>query len=175
MSHTVGNAIADSLEHSLRYVDRLLVGVTPAQFARLATPGGVTIQSNHAAFVLGHLSLYGPRIVEHLSGDVAAVTPPPKFVDAFSKDARCVDDPTGTIYPPMAEVVEAFNATYRATLPVLRSADDALMAQTNPSGGRMAELFPTLGSMLTFYAGGHVSMHLGQVSAWRRMLGLPEA
>ena len=150
MSHTVGNAIADSLEHSLRYVDRLLVGVTPAQFARLATPGGVTIQSNHAAFVLGHLSLYGPRIVEHLGGDVAAVTPSPKFV-------------------------EAFNATYRATLPVLRSADDVLMAQANPSGGRMAELFPTLGSMLTFYAGGHVSMHLGQVSAWRRMLGLPEA
>jgi hypothetical protein len=175
MSHTVGNAIADSLEHSIRYVERLIVGVAPDQFARLAAPGGVTIQSNHGAFILGHLSIYGPRIVEHLGGDVAAVAPSPRFTEVFSKDAKCLDDPDGRLYPPMGEIIETFLATYRATLPPLRSADDALMAQTNLSGGRLTELFPTLGSMLTFYAGGHVSMHLGQMSAWRRMLGLGEA
>lgn len=175
MSHTVGNAIADSLEHSIRYVERLVVGVAPEQFGRLAAPGGVMVQSNHGAFILGHLSIYGPRVVEHIGGDVAAVTPSPRCVEVFSKDAKCVDDQDGTLYPPMAEIIEAFLKTYRTTLPPLRSADDALMAQANPMGGRMTELFPTLGSMLTFYAGGHVSMHLGQMSAWRRMLGLAEA
>jgi hypothetical protein len=177
MSHTIGNAIADSLEHSLRYVGRLVVGVAPEQFARLAAPGGVMIQSNHGAFILGHLSIYGPRIMEHLGGDVAAVAPSQRFVEAFSKDAKCLDDPEAKLYPPMVEITETFLATYRAALQSLRSAeaDDSLMAQANPSGGRLTELFPTIGSMLTFYAGGHVSMHLGQMSAWRRMLGLSEA
>ena len=45
----------------------------------------------------------------------------------------------------------------------------------NPSGGRMTELFPTLGSMHAFYTGGHIMMHLGQISAWRRMQGLGAA
>ncbi len=175
MSHTLGNAIADSVEHSMRYVGRLVVGVAPEQFARLAAPGGVTIQSNHGAFVLGHLSIYGPRILEHLGGDVTAATPSQRFVEAFSKDAKCLDDPEGKFYPPMDQITETFLATYRAALEPLRRADDALMARTNPSGGRLTELFPTIGSMLAFYAGGHVSMHLGQMSAWRRMLGLSEA
>lgn len=175
MSHTVGNAIADSLQHSINYAERLIVGVAPVQFARLAMPGGVAIQSNHGAFILGHLSIYGPRIVQHLSGDVNGIAPSVRFVEAFSKDAKCIDDPDGVRYPPMDEIVAAFFATYRAALQPLRSADDALMAQANPSGGRLTELFPTIGSMLTFYAGGHVSMHLGQMSAWRRMLGLSEA
>jgi hypothetical protein len=39
----------------------------------------------------------------------------------------------------------------------------------------MKQLFPTLGSVQTFYCGGHMMMHLGQMSAWRRMEGLGSA
>jgi hypothetical protein len=39
----------------------------------------------------------------------------------------------------------------------------------------MTELFPTIGSMQAFYVGGHMTFHLGQVSAWRRMQGLGPA
>jgi hypothetical protein len=42
-------------------------------------------------------------------------------------------------------------------------------------GGRMTELFPTLGSLYNFYVGGHMMMHLGQISTWRRMMGLGAA
>jgi len=45
----------------------------------------------------------------------------------------------------------------------------------NPLGGRMTDLFPTLGSLQSFYCGGHIMMHLGQVSAWRRMMDLGAA
>ena len=37
------------------------------------------------------------------------------------------------------------------------------------------ELFPTLGSIHGFYAGGHMMMHLGQMSAWRRIEGMKPA
>ena len=41
--------------------------------------------------------------------------------------------------------------------------------------GRSRELFPTLGAVVAFYLAGHVMNHLGQLSAWRRCIGLPPA
>jgi hypothetical protein len=175
MPRSLGHIIADSLQVGLAQAEKLLHGVTPEMFARFGRPGGCVVESNHAAFVLGHLSLYAPRIVEHLGGDAKAVAPPENFPALFSRDARCQDDPEGTIYPPMSEVTEAFFRGYRAALSALRSAPDDLFQQPNPLPGRLAELFPTLGSLHAFYVGGHLMGHLGQMSAWRRMHGLGPA
>lgn len=171
----IGNAIADSLQLGLNNATRLLTGVNASQFARWAAPGGEVVQSNHGAFVFGHLSIYSPIIVNQLGGDATAISPSERFRLAFSKDAQCEDDPAGTIYPPQDEIVERFFSGYQAALTALRGADDELMRQPNLTGGRSTELFPTIGSVLAFYAGGHVMMHLGQMSAWRRMLGLGAA
>jgi hypothetical protein len=175
MSRSLGNTIADSLVLTLDYAQRLRAGLTAERFARFAAPGGQTVESNHPAFVYGHLCLYGPRIIEQLGGDAAAIHPPEKFAQVFSKDATCVDDPDGAIYPAMDEILQVFDHGYEAALAALRAADDELLQQPNPLEGRMAELFPTLGSLQNFYVGGHAMMHLGQLSAWRRMEGLAPA
>jgi hypothetical protein len=169
MTRSIGNTIADSLQLSLGYGERLLKDVTAEQFARLATPGGQTVQSNHAAFVYGHLSLYAPRILSELN--CAAPTVPDSFQQCFSQNAECVDDPDGTIYPAMDEVTEHFFNGYRAALDAFKAADNEIFQQPNPLGGGMAEKFPTVGSMHHFYVGGHMMIHMGQLSAWRRMLG----
>jgi hypothetical protein len=39
----------------------------------------------------------------------------------------------------------------------------------------MRDLFPTIGAAINFYLIGHVQVHLGQISAWRRGMGLPPA
>jgi hypothetical protein len=57
----------------------------------------------------------------------------------------------------------------------LRSTPDATFEQANPATGRMAQLFPTLGSVQAFYCGGHLMMHLGQMSTWRRIEGMGAA
>ena len=57
MTRSFGNTVADSLDLCLGYTERLLKDVTPANFARFASPGGHVVESNHAAFVLGHLAL----------------------------------------------------------------------------------------------------------------------
>ena len=173
MNRSLGNVIADSLELCLGYAERLLKDVKPEQFGRFAVINGQMIESNHPAFVYGHLCLYGPRILSQLGqpGPVA----PEGFDTVFSKDAKCVDDPNGTVYPAMAAVTQAFFEGYKAALPVLRSLPDDAFQPVNPLGGRMTDLFPTLGSLQTFYCGGHMMMHLGQVSAWRRMMGLGAA
>lgn len=173
MSRSMGNTIADSLQLSLDYANRLLKDLPADQFGRFATPGGQTVEANHPAFVFGHLSLYPQRVLQALGCDSPAV--PEGFLACFSKDAICVDDPTGSVYPPMEQVVTCFTEGYTAALKALREADDDVFQQANPMGGRMTELFPTLGSLYNFYVGGHMMMHLGQISTWRRMIGLGAA
>jgi hypothetical protein len=175
MDRSMGNTIADSLQLSLGYAERLLKDVAADRFARFATPGGQTVESNHGAFVMGHLCLYAPRITQQLGRSDLVQSPPERFENIFSKDAKCVDDPDGSIYPPMSEVAEYFTAAYGKALTALCEVDDTVLQKPNPTGGRMSELFPTLGSMHAFYVGGHMMMHLGQMSAWRRMLGLQPA
>ncbi len=175
MARSLGNILGDSLQLGLGYAERLLVGIEPGDFARLARPGGQLVQSNHPAFLLGHLSLYPPRIVDHLGGDGSAIACGSRFSERFSKDATCQDDPDSSIYPAMGDVTEAFFRGYRVVLETLRQAPDEAFAGVNPLEGAMREKFPTVGSMHAFYVGGHLMLHLGQMSAWRRMMGLPPA
>ena len=175
MSRSLGNVIADSLELGLGYAERLLADVKPDRFGRLASTGRSPIQSNHAAFICGHLSLYAPEIVKHLGGDLSNLQTPNGFEAVFSKDATCQDDPEGKIYPPQEQVTQFFFDGYRAAAAELRQAPDQVLQEPNPSSGAMAQRFPTVGSLVAFYASGHLMLHLGQLSAWRRMIGLRPA
>jgi len=173
MDRSLGNIIADSLDLCLGYTERLLKDIPATQFARFAAPGGQTVDSNHPAFVLGHLALYAPRILGDLGQPVPAV--PEAFQSVFSKDAKCADDPQGTLYPSMQAVIDVYFSGYRAASAALRATPDEAFRKANPNPGRLSELFPTLGSMHAFYCGGHMMMHLGQLSAWRRMAGMGAA
>lgn len=174
MTRSLGNTIADSLDLCLGYTDRLMAEVSADQFARFASAGGQVIESNHPAFILGHLSLYAPRIISQVGREDLAIEIPAGFADVFSKDAKCVDDPGGSIYPAMGAVTEFYSSGYKNASAALREVDDATLQQPNPTEA-MASKFPTIGSMHTFYVGGHMMMHLGQFSAWRRMAGLGAA
>lgn len=170
-----GKMIASSGSLALMYAERLLNGVTADKFARFARPGGVVMQSNHPAFVFGHLSTYPARALDFLGRPTPALRPPADWEPLFKNGAECRDDADGKIYPPMASLTKFFFDSSRTGLAALAEADDALLAGPNPTEGRMRELFPMLGSMLIFYFDGHVQSHLGQVSAWRRAIGLPAA
>jgi hypothetical protein len=169
----LATAIHQSLQLSLGYAERLLTEITADQFARFATPGGKTVVSNHGAFVYGHLSLYPSRILTQLG--VEATPVPAKFEDVFSKDATCTDDPESNIYPAMEEITSVFFDGYKSAGKAIVEAVDETLLQPNHGSGRIVELFPTLGSMHNFYVGGHMMIHMGQMSAWRRMLGLGPA
>ncbi len=173
MTRSLGNVIADSLAVSLSYGERLLKELPPDRFARFAAPGGVVVASNHPAFIYGHLSLYAPKVLLQIAHPAPPM--PGHFEVAFSKDATCRDDPEGDLYPPMDEVLTIFREGYRMVTAALRSTPDEAFGQPNPAEGRMREAFPTIGSVQAFYCGSHMMMHFGQLSAWRRMEGLPPA
>ncbi len=171
---TIGPMIAASAKLALGYSERLLKDLNPEQFARFATVNGTQIESNHPAFVLGHLSLYSCRIVDQLGGDASSIKPSDEFNKVFSHEAKCVDDAEGTIYPPMDTITERYLTGLRQAIDALEIADDALFAVPNPNEA-MRGKFPTVGAMHAFYVGGHTMMHLGQMSAWRRCMGLGAA
>ncbi len=171
----IGSILADTASVGVRNANKLADGISAERFGRFATPGGKTIQSNHPAFALGHLCLYPQKVHQLLGQETASHAPPAKFEALFSKDAHCQDDVTGTLYPPSSEILSFFNSSYRAAMEALRGASDEQLTAPNPLDTPMKQLCPTLGALLNFYMSGHVTLHLGQISAWRRMEGLPPA
>lgn len=175
MSSSIGPILAASGKLGLLYAEKLLVGVAREKFARLARVGGQTVQSNHPAFVFGHLCLYPPRTLQLLGKSAGETAIPPTYDTLFKSGAECRDDAAGTIYPSMDELTGRFFSAYRAAVSATESADDAVFAKPNPAEGRSRELFPTIGAAIGFSLGGHVQNHLGQISAWRRMMGMGPA
>ncbi len=160
----------------LGYAERLVSGVRPDQFARLASPGGETLKSNHPAFVFGHLALYPAKALTLIGRPVPeAAKLSSNYDELFKAGAECRDDADGKLYPPMDEVMRHFTDSYKAAIESISTVDDETLLKPNPNEGRMKELFPTIGAAVTFYLGGHVQMHLGQISAWRRAMGLAAA
>ena len=171
---TTGPMIAASARLGLVYAEKLLKDVTADQFARFAMIGDTVIESNHPCFAYGHLSLYAPRIIEQLGGDTSGFAVPDGFEAVFSKDAKCVDDATGRVYPEMETVTNALFDGYRGAIDILESTSDDAFVAENPNE-IMRERFPTIGAMHAFYVSGHFMLHMGQVSAWRRAVGLGPA
>jgi hypothetical protein len=129
------------------------------------------VESNHPSFIYGHLSLYAPKVLWQLAAPAPPI--PEHFENLFSKDATCRDE--SDLYPPIDEITAFFFEGHRMMAGALRSTPADVFEKPNPAGGKMAERFPTLGSVHAFYCGGHIMMHLGQMSAWRRMMGLGSA
>jgi len=157
---------------SFGLAESLLRDIPANKFARLATPGGVKIESNHPAFCYGHLAIYPARIAEAMGISVPAAAAPAGFTDLFAAGKACVDDPEGTIYPAMGVITAAFFDGYRGVLAAITSADPAIMDKAHPNE-KMRERFPSVGALAVFLFTSHIMMHMGQVSAWRRMMGMP--
>jgi hypothetical protein len=171
----IGEILAAAATPGVLSARRLLSGVTPQNYARLARPGGQVVQSNHAAFVLGHLALYPAKVLARLGRPAGPTACPDAWPALFEAGAECRDDADGKLYPPLDELTGRFFAGYEAAMQAVAAADDAALLAPNPTEGRSRELFPTLGAVVAFYLAGHVMNHLGQLSAWRRCIGLPSA
>lgn len=156
-------------DSNMAYCDRILTGITPEQFRRM--PKG--INTNSPAFNFGHLSIYPERLLALLGREDLA-RPDAKWDELFNAKAECKDDPGGTIYPPMEQIVARFKDRHKVLMEVIAETKDEVFAKPNPSEASAAR-FPTIGILVTFLLTSHIMMHAGQISAWRRVMGLPPA
>ncbi|QDV27421.1 DinB family protein [Aureliella helgolandensis] len=169
-----GSLIADIAAIGIRNANRLVEGIPADRFARFAAPGNVTITANHPAFIFGHLCLY-PANVFKLIGQEGIAQPPAHYDALFSKNATCVDDPDGSIYPTGTELKAFFDSSYATAVEAIRQVSDEQLAAPNPVDSPLQAILPTLGALIGLYLTNHVTLHLGQLSTWRRMEGLPPA
>jgi hypothetical protein len=160
-------AIARALSVTLDYAKALLEPIPDGIFAHLYHP-----QVNHPAFCVGHLAIYPDKALA-MMGRHDLVRPLPIDESVFKDGAPCVEQDGR--YPSKEILLPLFLDRYTVLIGALQEFPEARLADLNPMEGRMREMFPTLGAVLNFLLNNHVMMHLGQVSAWRRLAGLGSA
>jgi len=74
----------------------------------------------------------------------------------------------------MEAIVARFKSRHETALAALAETTDEVLSRTNPNE-KMRDRFPTIGATAAFLFSGHMMIHFGQVSAWRRIMGLGSA
>lgn len=144
------------------YARQLVADVPDEEFAEQPAPG-----LNHPAWTLGHLVI----AADYTLGLLGAKGVAPEGWGALFFPGT-VPDPTRAAYPPKGELLNTFEAAHAAVDAAVAAVDPAQLSRANPVENLKAR-FPTLGDMLGYLLTTHEAGHLGQLSAWRRMMGKP--
>lgn len=124
-------------------------------------------ETNHPAWILGHLAI-ATDSAARLLGERPAC--PPEWRTKFGPGSVVVTDRGA--YPDKAELLAAIEAGHARVAEVAATVSDERLAR--PHGlPILKEELPTVGDLLAHLMTTHPATHLGQLSAWRRMLGLP--
>ena len=160
-----GNAIARGSTMSLGYVLGLAEDI-PADHWHDKCMDGM----NHPAFIYGHLAIYPNRVLG-------------AFLDREDLVVECPFDaaPLGqgedgggdqALYPAKDLVLPFMKERYETIIGILPEVPSSVFSAPNPMEGKFAEMLPTRGDAVSFMMNNHIMMHAGQVSFWRRAMGM---
>lgn len=76
------------------------------------------------------------------------------------------------VYPSKQELLDVFLEGHDQVATLLTGADDSVLANAVQLP-RWQEIMPTAAIALPYLMFNHENLHLGQLSAWRRVQGLP--
>lgn len=158
----------------LQYGKKLLVDIEPDKFARKPYQDGKVTILNHPAFQYGHLGLYPERIANLFGLPTDKLKAPTGFRELFAKGAECLDDVEGKIYPSMKIISEHFITSHELILDLLKEVSDETYYRPNHEEASK-DRFDTLGAFVIYLLTAHSNVHMGQVLAWRRCMGLKGA
>lgn len=167
-----GEIIAAPFTVAKMYAEGLVKDITPENFRR--KPKGIDV--NSPAFNFGHLAVYPERILAMIGREELALKDT-TYADLFSAGKPGLDDPDGSAYPPMGEIMDRFFTRYGVAVEAVRGLrDESVLQKPNPSQNEnFRKMLPTVGMVVAFLLDGHCQSHLGQVSAWRRCMGMGPA
>ena len=162
---TLTDFVLGPARRTLGYAEKLVADIPADKFGHMPHP-----TMNHPAFCMGHLSLYPNRLFT-LIGQPNKISEKKGWPELFQSGVACVEDDGR--YPKKDEIVAFYVERYNAIIKTLETTSEEMYARENPMEGRMKEVFPFIGLAINFMLNNHAMMHLGQVSAWRRAMGLP--
>ena len=164
----IGTIITTATERVSGLGAGLLKDIDAAKAARM--PEGVNC--NHPVFVFGHLSIYPQMIMKMLGQEPGEAAVPEQYNDLFMHGVECQDDVDGTIYPSLDEVSEHCARAYATVIEFAKGVDDELLLKEIEGNDGFRDAFGTNGAMIMFLIHDHPMFHYGQVSTWRRAMGL---
>ena len=157
--------MTDPLLHTwnlnLGYAKRLVADLQDEKMALQPAPG-----MNHAAWVLGHLACTADML-----GAMIGLEPvcPGDWPDRFEWNSSPSGD--ASLYPSKAALLRALEDAHVRIAAALPGVPESTWAETTPLEA-VRGFLPTMGDCFVFVMAAHENMHLGQVSAWRRVQGM---
>ncbi|MEM1353614.1 MAG: DinB family protein [Planctomycetota bacterium] len=147
-------------ERNGEYGLKLTDGLTPPQFVE--QPAG---EMNHPAWVLSHLTTYH-RVIDVIIQGLPLQDPADEEFGMKSKP-----EPDPDRYAKPGELRELFEAGHRQIADRIREQGPAVFNQPLPLE-RWRTWLPTTSAVIANLMVWHETLHLGQLSSWRRAMGL---
>ena len=167
--HAVLLPIVRQYDFNLVHAEKLVEDVRPDQMTRTPTKG----LENHPAFTLGHLVSGSALLVGDLGGSPDM---PAGWSELFQRngpgDPRR-PDPDPDRYPSKGELLRELERQHGRAKDLMADLDGEALSR--PFRWRFSGRMPTLLDLIAFMCVQHEAMHLGQLAAWRRAVGLGSA
>lgn len=162
MSNPLTSAIRVTWLRNGPYGQRLVGDLRDEQFLAQPMAGRML---NHPAWILSHLNVYKLIAGQMLRGEA--------FPDPIDHPDGPKSEPVGdaAVYLPPSELVAKFMRLHEEAAKALEAAGADVFARPVPVE-RWRAMAPTVGDMLVMLMVKHESHHLGQLSMWRRAMGL---
>lgn len=124
---------------------------------------------NHPAWILGHLAVATDYALQCL-GEPGVC--PREWHTTFAPGSKPLADRAA--YPSRAELLTVLDAGYARVIEAARNPDLQRMQQSHTVPfDFLKQYVPTVGDLLAHLMTTHLAAHLGQLSMWRRLMGLP--
>jgi hypothetical protein len=156
----LARAVLITWRRNAEYGVRLVADVAPEMFTAQPVPGRMM---NHPAWVFNHLNLYAGIAVKMCRGE--------GFEDPAEHPHGQKSEPLARLDGDPKVMVATWRTLHEEGARALEAAGVERTGAENPLA-RWRTLHPTVGDMLVTLMVKHESAHLGQLSAWRRAMGM---
>jgi hypothetical protein len=154
--------VLHSFSYGLDYLREQVADVDDADM--VAQPNGIM---NHPAWVIGHLT-YACQLLGGAIG--LSKWLPSDWTERYGTGS--VPRADASLYESKDEALAILRDAQSRIIEGVEQLDDARLDQPFPVES-YRDVFPTIRHALTQVLVGHTANHVGQVSVWRRTLGLP--
>jgi DinB superfamily len=158
----IDKTVMHSYKFSVGYLKSLLEGIDADKMTHQFFPG-----MNHPVWIVGHMAAT-MEFAAKMAG--TSYQAPEGWGELFGMGSNPVDE--AGKYPDLATLLAEWDKAIETVAPALEKLTEDVLAAEMPDEG-FRQMMPTIGDGLTFILNGHIAMHAGQLSAWRRANGMP--
>lgn len=155
------NYVIHAAKVNVEYARKLTADLTEDQMCVQPAPG-----VNHAAWVLGHLAYVFDSMAK-VWGEQPVM--PREWSELFNLASKPVSERER--YPSKAALWDAYEKSCQRIIDIVQGAPAEAFEREFPNP-KLRPMLPTVGVAMVHILTSHHALHLGQLSAWRRMQGM---